>query len=280
MKGQVDPGNAGQAAAWDGAEGAYWADNADRYDRAVAAFHSFLMDGAAIGEGEAVLDIGCGTGQTTRDAARRASSGRALGIDLSTQMLELARQRSIVEGIDNVDYEHGDAQVHPFEPHAFDLVLSRTGAMFFADPVAAFANIGSAVKPGGRLALLTWQPITENEWLPSFGAALAAGRDLPMPPPHAPGPFGLSDPDRVRAILGDAGFTDVDLEPKRGEMWFGEAVDDAFTFVLGQLGWMLADADEPTKARAQDNLRETLTAHETADGVLYGAAAWLIRARR
>lgn len=188
--------------------------------------------------------------------------------------------RVISEGLDNVGFEHGDAQVHPFELGAFDLALSRTGAMFFADPVAAFTNIASALKPGGRLALLSWQPITENEWLPSFGAALAAGRDLPAPPPNAPGPFGLSDPDRVRGILSDAGYTDVELEPKHGQMWFGDAADDAFTFVLGQMGWMLADADEPTKARALDNLRKTLAAHETADGVLYGAAVWLISARR
>ncbi|SHK87597.1 Ubiquinone/menaquinone biosynthesis C-methylase UbiE [Pseudonocardia thermophila] len=277
---QVAPANEGQLAAWDGPEGAYWAAHADRYDKAVAAYHGPLLDAAAIGAAEHVLDIGCGTGQTTRDAARTATGGAALGVDLSSRMLEVARARAAADGQVNAAFEQADAQVHPFVPGSFDVAVSRTGAMFFADPVAAFTNVAGALRPGGRLALLTWQPLEANEWLPAFAGALAAGRELPVPPPGAPGPFALAEPDRVRSVLTAAGFAQITLDPLVAEMWFGEDGDDAARFVLGQLAWMLDGVDDETRARAEAALRSTTAAHETADGVRFGSAAWLIRAVR
>jgi cyclopropane fatty-acyl-phospholipid synthase-like methyltransferase len=129
----VDASNAGQLRAWDGDEGAYWAAHAEHFDRAVARHHVRLMAAAAIGEDERVLDIGCGTGQTTLDSARAAGDGSALGTDLSAAMLAVARRRAVEEGVTNARFEQVDAQVHPFEPKAFDAVISRTGAMFFGD---------------------------------------------------------------------------------------------------------------------------------------------------
>jgi SAM-dependent methyltransferase len=276
----VDATNIGQVRAWDGDEGAYWAAHAEHFDRSLARHHQRLMAAAEPGPAERVLDVGCGTGQTTRDAARAATAGSALGVDLSAAMLAVARRRAAEEGLTNVRFEQVDAQVHPFAADSFDLVVSRTGAMFFGDVVAAFTNIRRAVRPGGRLVLLVWQAPPRNEWIGEFSAAMAAGRELPAPPPGAPGPFSLADPDRVRAVLSTAGFADVDLEGVQEPMWFGRDADDAHRLISGLLGWMLDGLDETGRARALDALRATMVAHETRDGVLHGSAAWLIRARR
>jgi SAM-dependent methyltransferase len=275
----VDPTNREQFRAWDGDEGAYWAEHADHFDRSVAPYHERLLAAAEISGADRILDIGCGTGQTTRDAARLAPRGSALGVDLSARMLDYARRRSAAEGVANAAFEQGDAQIHPFPPGAFDLAISRTGAMFFGDLAAAFTNIGRAMVPGGRLVLVAWQPLAANEWLRELGGALAAGRDRPAPPPDAPGPFSLSDPARVRTVLSLAGFADVEVEGTAAGMWFGADAADATAFVLGLMGWMLDGLDGAGRTRATDALRATMAAHETGDGVVFGSAAWTIRAR-
>lgn len=276
----MDPSNAEQARAWDGDEGAYWADNAEHFDRAVAAYHGPFMAAANLSAEDQVLDVGCGTGQTTRDAARAASSGSALGVDLSARMIDYAGQVGARDGLANVRFEQVDAQFHPFMAEQFDVAISRTGAMFFGEPFAAFTNIARALRRGGRLVLLTWQGLDGNEWIRELSTAMAAGRDLPSPPPDAPGPFALADPERVWAVLGAAGFTDIQLEPHSEAMWFGEDVDDAQRFALGLLGWMLDGLDDEGRRRAVDNLRATLAAHDTGHGVLYGSATWTITAIR
>jgi SAM-dependent methyltransferase len=277
---RVDPSNREQAKAWDGDEGEYWTAHAARFDRSLAAYHRPFLDAAAIGPHERVLDVGCGTGQTTRDAARAAASGSALGVDLSSRMIDLARQLAVAEELTNARFEQADAQVHPFAPSSFDVAISRTGAMFFGDPVAAFANIGRSLRPAGRLVLLTWQPPPGNEWIREFSSAMAAGRDLPMPPPDAPGPFSFADPDRVRSILTSAGFVDVELEGASRGMWFGENADDVYQFILGLLGWMLEGLDDAGRALAGDSLRSSIEAHQTPQGVVYESATWTIHAIR
>lgn len=274
----VDPSNAEQARAWDGNEGAYWAVNARRFDEAVASYHRPFLDAAGIAAAERVLDIGCGTGQTTRDAARLASSGRALGVDLSAQMITLARQIAEAEGVANVQFEQADAQVYPFEAAAFDVAISRTGAMFFGDPLAAFRNIAQALCPGGRLTLLAWQALPRNEWIWELTTALAAGRELPAPPPEAPGPFSLADPARVRGTLTAAGFVEIQLQNLSAPMYFGPNAEDAYSFVLGLMSWMLEGLDEAGHGRALGALRATLAAHDTGHGVAYDSAAWIITA--
>ena len=227
-----------------------------------------------------MLDIGCGTGQTTCDAARAAGAGSALGVDLSSAMIEFARTRAAQDHLTNVRFEQVDAQIRAFEAEVFDVAISRTGAMFFGDLTAAFSNIGRALRPGGRVALLTWQPPAGNEWIRELSAALAAGRDLPAPPPDAPGPFSLSNPEQVRTVFTRAGFTDVELTGTNAGMWFGTDVGDAHRFVLGQFGWMLDGLDNTGRTRGLDALRATLSAHETDDGVVYESAAWIVRATR
>jgi SAM-dependent methyltransferase len=277
---QVDSSNADQLRAWDGDEGAYWAEHAEYFDRSVAAYHERLLAAANITASDRVLDIGCGTGQTTRDAARTAGGGSAVGVDLSARMLEVARRRAEEEGVTNASFEQVDAQVHAFPSESFDLAISRTGAMFFGDLTAAFTNIGRALVPGGRLVLVAWQPLPANEWIREISGALAAGRDLPAPPPGAPGPFSLSNPDRVRSILTAGGFTDIEMEGTTAGMWFGTDADDAHRFVLGLMGWMLTGLDDTGRARAVDGLQATMAAHSSSDGVVFGSAAWTISARR
>ncbi|WP_263251965.1 class I SAM-dependent methyltransferase [Saccharopolyspora rosea] len=276
----VDAANAEQLRAWDGDQGAFWAERAERFDEGVARYHEHLLAAAAVEPAEHVLDIGCGSGKTTRDAARRASGGTALGVDLSSRMIELAREHAERENLANAHFLQADAQVHAFGDERFDLAVSRHGAMFFGDPLAAFGNIGRAVRPGGRLVLLTWQPLDRNEFISAFRTALAAGRDLSTPPPDAPSPFSLSDPDRVRNLLTSAGFTDVRLRGLTEPMYFGRDVDDAFRFVSEQFAGMVQDLDADTRARALDALRASLADHRTDRGVLYDSAAWLVEATR
>jgi SAM-dependent methyltransferase len=276
----VHSSNAEQLRAWDGDEGAYWAEHADYFDRSVSAYHQTLLATAAITSTDRVLDIGCGTGQTTRDSARAAAGGSALGVDLSARMLDYARRQAAEEGVTNASFQQADAQIHPFPPEAFDVAISRTGAMFFGDLTTAFTNIGRAMVSRGRLVLVAWQPLPANEWIREISGALAAGRDRPAPPPDAPGPFSLSDPARVRAILTAAGFTDIELDGTTASMWFGTDAEDAHRFVLGLMGWMLEGLDDTGRAHAVDALRTTMAAHETSDGVVFGSAAWTIRATR
>jgi SAM-dependent methyltransferase len=274
--------NVEMADAWDGDEGAAWARDWEHYDRGFRGYHERLVDAAAISDGERVLDIGCGNGESTRDAARATPRGRALGVDLSSLMIERARSLAEVEGLANVRFERGDAQVHPFEPDDQDLALSRFGAMFFGDPHAAFTNIGRALRSGGRLALVAWQGLEENEWLQTIRGSLAVGRELPSPATGAPGPFGLADPDRVASLLAAAGFGDVELTALREPFWAGADASDAFTFLSnsGPARGLLDGLEPASRARALDGLRAAMTAHDTGDGVYFGSAAWLVTARR
>jgi SAM-dependent methyltransferase len=279
----VDPSNADALRAWDGDDGDYWSRNERIFDGSVSRYREPFFAAAAIAPGARVLDVGCGTGQTTRDAARLArDGGAALGVDLSSRMLDVARRRAAEEGIDNVEFLQADAQVHRFGDGRYDVAISRTGTMFFGDPVAAFANIMRALRPEGRVVLLVWQALERNHWIRDFSAALSGGRDMPTPPPDAPGPFSLSDPDRVRSLLSTAGLVDVELEGVSEPMYFGDDADDAERFVrgLGFTGFMLRDLDDEGRASALAALRASIEAHETPDGVLYASAAWIVTARR
>jgi SAM-dependent methyltransferase len=197
-------------------------------------------------------------------------------------MLERARQQARVDGLTNVGFEQADAQVHPFDEHAFDVAISRFGAMFFADPVAAFANIGQALRPGGRLALLAWRPLAANEWLSAIRGALAAGRILPEPPVGAPGPFGLAGAADVRRILGAAGFNDVVLDIVDEPVRLGADADDAFGFLRGLsiTRGLLDGLDDTAVAGALEQLQAVLATYDTGRGVLLDSSAWLITARR
>lgn len=274
--------NQEMAAAWDGHEGDVWTEHAERYESAAQRLWKLFLERRPIKAGDFVLDIGCGTGKSTRDAARLAAPGQVLGVDLSSRMLEYARRRSEEQGLANIRFEQADAQVHPFEEAVYDVAISSFGAMFFADPFAAFANIGRALKPGGRLAVLAWQELAQNEWLNVVRESLAAGRILPQPPPSAPGPFGLADPDHVRRVLEAGGFDHIELDPVDEPMNLGTDGDDAFSFfsTAGMVEGLTQDLEEEAKAEALEKLHRALAAHQSDEGVLLGSAAWLITARR
>lgn len=280
MIAHVDPSNADAAKGWDGPTGDFWTDNADMFDAGVARYLQPFLDAAAIEPPAHVLDVGCGAGQTTREAARLATAGSATGVDLSARMLDLARRRAEQEGLSNVRFVQADAQVADLGTDRYDRVISRTGAMFFGDPVAAFANLANVLKPDGRLVLLVWQPFTENEWLGAFLGAVAAGRDLPPPPPDRPGPFSMGDPDRVRAVLTAAGFAEPRLVGLREPMFYGPDVATAERMVLGIVGGRLDDLDAASRASAEAALRATLEEHLGPDGVTYRSAMWLVTAAR
>lgn len=276
---EIDPSNTAQAQAWDGTEGGYWAEHPERFDRSLARYQGAFMDAAAIGAGSRVLDIGCGNGETTRAAARRAVDGQALGVDLSSRMIAVARMLAEREGVTNARFQVADAQVEPFAEGGWDQGISRTGSMFFGRSAAAFANIARALRRGGRLTLLTWQPAARNEWIGAFAGALLGGAP-PTPPPGSPGPFSLSDPDHIRALLAGAGFAEVDVEGVAEPMHYGDDPDDARTFVLGLLGWMLDGRSEADKRRAEEALHATMEAHHGPDGIEFASAAWLVTAIR
>ncbi len=274
--------NVEMARAWDGEEGARWAEHAERYEASGHRLWDRFVATGLIAAADAVLDVGCGTGRSTRDAARLASSGSALGVDLSARMLERARELAAAEGVTNAHFVRADAQVHPFQPGAFDVAISTFGAMFFADPVAAFANVAGALRAGGGLGMLVWRELGRNEWVTAVRAALAMGRQLPEPPPGAPGPFQLANSDDVRRILADAGFVAVELESVDEPIYLGANVEDAFAFVrtMGMVLGLTHDLDEPTRRQALERLQDALAAYETEEGVFLGASAWLVIARR
>lgn len=272
--------NSDQKAAWDGPEGDHWTEHEERYEAVGRALDAHLFAAADLTAGQDVLDVGCGCGGTTREAARRVAPGQAVGVDLSRRMLERARERAA--GMGNAQFLRADAQVHRFDEGSFDVVISRYGSMFFAEPVAAFSHLRTSLKPGGRLVLLTWAALAENRWLTAVRESLASGRVLPEPPTRGPGALGLSDPDVVHDVLGRAGFLDVGLRAIREPLWFGRDAEHALLFMgdLGMARGLLADLGPEARAEALQQLREVLRRHETPAGVLLASCSWLVTARR
>ena len=276
----VHPGNTDQARAWDGPEGSHWAAYADQYEAVLNAYDPSFLGAAAIGADDRVLDVGCGTGQTTRAAAVLATAGAVLGVDLSSAMLRVARERTEAAGLTNVRYQQADAQIHPFPTASFDVALSRTSAMFFGDVAAGLANLSRALRPGGRLVLLTWQSSEVNSWLPTLAATLTGRRGFGPPPTDHPGPFALSDESRLLGLLAGAGFDPVAVEGLRRPVCFGPDATSAAGLLLGQLGWLLQGQDEDSRRASLLALRADLENHQTPEGVCYPAGAWLVTAVR
>lgn len=249
------------------------------YDAELRPHNEHLRAAARVGPGDRVLDVGCGTGQTTREAARAAGSGSALGVDISAPMLERARRLSDDQGPANVTYQQADAQVHRFPPESFDLCISRFGTMFFADPVAAFTNIGHALRPEARLALLVWQGRDRNEWASAIRDSLTPET---APPTSGPNAFSLADPAVTEDILTTAGFTDVGFTDVHEPVYYGPDTATAFDNVLRLLKFqdLLTGLAPATAERARTRLRTTLAAHNTGTGVYFDSRAWIVTARR
>ncbi len=225
-----------------------------------------------VGAADHILDIGCGAGQTSRDAAHLATEGAVLGVDISAEMIEAARSRSAKAGLQNTTFHHADAQTHRFPPRQFDLCISRFGVMFFADPVTAFTNIGRAMRPDARLVWMVWQSQDRNEWTRAIRRALS--REDPGNG-DAPAAFSLGDRARTTEMLHAAGFGSIDFAAVQEPVFYGADVDAALEALISlQFCGAHAASDH-----AKQRLRNVLEEHLTPEGVLFAARAWIITAR-
>ncbi|HJV41415.1 class I SAM-dependent methyltransferase [Caulobacter sp.] len=267
------------AAYWDRASQA-WVEHQALLDRLMAPIAEAVVEAAGLVNGESVLDVGCGSGATTFAAAWRVGpTGRALGVDISGALVELARRRAGEDGIEGAEFLLADAQTHAFDP-VFDAVVSRFGVMFFPDPVAAFANLRRALKPGGRLAFAAWRSPEENPL--SLIPLRAAAPFLPEPPrfeTNAPGRFAFADQARVRAVLEAAGWREIAITPL--DVARPLSFDELLTMSLrvGPLNPILKDAGEAVRRAVGEAVAAALTPL-VQDGVAtMTSACWLVTAR-
>jgi len=272
--------NAEQSEYWNSTAGRTWAESSEPLDRQLAPLGRAAMAALRANSGERLLDVGCGAGQTSCDLARAvAPGGEVVGIDLSVPLLEVARRRAA--GLTSVRFLQGDAQHFPFAPGTFDAAYSRFGVMFFADPVAAFANLRRALKPGGRLAFACWRPMEES---PAFTVPLQAAVPHlpPLPPardPDAPGPFAFASQERVRRILAAAGFDAIRVAPHDEAVGVGDLETAvALALRMGPLGRLLVDHPSLREGVAPP-VRAAMAAYAGPDGVRLDAAIWIVTAR-
>ena len=277
--------NAEQITYWNQQAGPTWVAVQSMIDKQIRPLGRLAMDRAELHAGNRVLDVGCGCGDTTLELAKRvAPGGEVLGVDISAPMLTRAAQQAKAAGITTARFELTDAQTSEFAGH-FDLLFSRFGVMFFADPAAAFTNLHSALHAGGRLAFVCWQSAMENPWMTvPMAAALQHIPPPPMPAPGAPGPFAFADPDHVRGVLSTAGFTDVALEPVRMALTIGGDgdLDSTVDFLLkmGPTARALREADDPELLPlVAASVREALVPYQTDSGVRMDSASWIVTAR-
>ncbi len=252
------------------------------YDAELQLHNEVLRRACGIRPNDRVLDIGCGAGQTTRDAARLAGDGSAVGMDVSATMITRARQLTEAAGLRNVCFEQADAGTHHFPSASFDIAISRFGTMFFADPVAAFTNIGLALRPGGRLVMMVWREHDRNDWSVLIERALAACTDLPDASLVDPAPFSLADPTATGRILDTAGFVEASFTDVHEPVYYGTDVAAALDWVRGftSVNDVLRRLDPASTERALELLRRTLAEHLTGQGVWLDSRAWIVIANR
>ena len=278
--------NAEQIEYWNGEGGRRWAQEDARMARLLHDIAKALLDHIRPTPGASALDIGCGGGsQSMLLAERLGGQGKIIGVDVSGPLLEVARGKA-TEGFPEyaeLSFLQADAASYSFEPHSVDLLFSRFGVMFFDDPLAAFANLRSALRSGGRVGFSCWQAPQDNIWaaLP-FQAALQHLPAPPPPDPYAPGPFAFADPDRVRDILTGSGFVKVELTPFSTDMVFGDRDSLRENVVellgLGPVARLLMDAGPETRAAVVDSVVEVLEPYYIDGALRMPGAVWFVTA--
>jgi ubiquinone/menaquinone biosynthesis C-methylase UbiE len=276
--------NADQIAYWNGPGGEHWTERQPLQDILLAPISQILIDSAAANSGERIVDVGCGCGSTSIALAQAvAPSGFVLGIDISAPML--ARARQLAPKTLPVDFVLADATVYPFDPASFDLLVSRFGVMFFAEPALSFANLRRALKPAGRLAFACWREPRENPMLMTpLQAAYKHVPKLPQPGPEDPGPFSFASEERVKRILREAGFVDVAIVPRNLslDIAIGRGLEAAVqgAIEIGPASRALHDHPEDVRAAAKESIREALKPFVRGESVPLPAAIWIVTARK
>ena len=269
---------------WNEVAGPKWVALSDLINAQIEPLGHVAMERLALKEGEQVLDVGCGCGHTSRDLAQRVGvSGRVLGVDVSDVMLADARERS--GGMDQLDFLSADAQTHVFAKGVFDVLFSRFGVMFFSEPQAAFSNLLTALKPGGRLAFICWQEPAANPWMSIPGRAAAAHIEMEGPgEPDAPGPFAFADRERVQGLMEGAGFEGVSVDSYESSLRVGGGLElDAcvdFLLQLGPAAAAMRQADATLSSAIRNSVSEAVSPFWQGDGLQMDAAVWVVSAER
>lgn len=269
-----------QAKLWNGSAGCAWVEAQAMLDRTLQPFEDLLVELVSAGGAQRVLDVGCGTGSTTRAIARVLGvEGRAVGIDISEQMIEAAR---MLAGQDRSPAEFicADAQTHAFVPASFDWIVARFGTMFFTDPVAAFANLRRSGTKDATLRTIVWRSPEENAFMTTAERAAASLLpNLQSRRADAPGQFGLADARRTRAILEESGWTNIDIQPIDRVCTLPESELIRYGTRFGPVGVALREADPETRARVAGAVRAAFEPYVHGAEVRFTASCWLVSAR-
>jgi SAM-dependent methyltransferase len=277
--------NTAQHDYWNTVAGPRWVGLGDFVERRVRAVNDILLARSAVAAGESVLEIGCGTGAATVPFAEAVGErGRVVGVDISEPMLAGARRRIADSGLGNITLLQADAQVHRFESNLFDLITSRFGVMFFADPVAAFSNFFAAARVDGRLCFACWAPLEENRhWLIPYEVALRhLGSPAPTPP-HTPGPLAFSDPGYVRSILERAGFAGVKIERETPDIIGSTPEEEAeYACIMGPPARLIDEKkpDDAVRETIRRQMAEAFAAYARSGPTLLPSTVFLVTARR
>ncbi|MFF7311329.1 methyltransferase domain-containing protein [Streptomyces sp. NPDC008137] len=269
-----------QTARWNGRAGHAWVDLQPVLDGMFRPMEDLLVEAVSAAGAEHVLDVGCGTGGTTLALARRLGPGRqCVGVDISEPLIDTARERAGREGV-QASFVRADAQEHAFEPGTFDAVVSRFGVMFFDDPVRAFANLRCAAREDAALRLIVWRDPAENPFMTTAQRAAAPLLpDLPVRRPDEPGQFAFADPDRVRRVLTESGWADIDIRPVDIDCTLPEKELVHYFTRLGPLGMALPEVDEETRVRIVETVRSAFEPFVHGTEVRFTAACWTVGAR-